>query len=574
MTTQRKTRIPAQLLLLLALIILPALFYTGYEISRLDEEEAQIAALYERQLDAILFSVNQHAWDVSDGWIDALERATEELDLPPRLAQQASVRFAMRLDSATMNSQVLRHGDESVADITRDTGLQTQLRDSLSANTDMLTRLGRLRRSGYRKIEALQLPRPASASLLALVSATDITASGSTASGNPVAYLALCLEPETFIREVLGPKFRDLAGETEFVLTCTEASSGRVVVTTGGAIVTADGAGVTTGDAMDSVTAAPEQSRRLWLFPDFTIGIRLQGQSIEHLAKARSRTSIILFSTVGALLLAGAWLLYRNFRRELQLAEMKTDFVSNVSHELKTPLALIRMYAETLEMGRITDVDARQEYLGIIVKETGRLTQLINNILAFSRIESGRKQYRLARLDLVRAVHEVLGVYRFHLEHEGFRLHVVDGKALPEILADEDAVAEALPEILADEDAVAEALLNLLDNAMKYGGEGKDITVRTGGDAAEVWVEVEDNGIGIPLPLQKKIFEKFYRVSEGLVHTAKGSGLGLALVDHIMRGHNGRVDLRSTPGEGSRFRLVFPAAAREKGELHGTHSDH
>ena len=218
------------------------------------------------------------------------------------------------------------------------------------------------------------------------------------------------------------------------------------------------------------------------------------------------------------------------------------------------------MYAETLEMGRISDADARQEYLGIIVKETERLTQLINNILAFSRIESGRKQYRLTRMDLNYAVREVLGVYRFHLEHEGYRLHVVEG--------------DALPEILADEDAVAEALLNLLDNAMKYGGEGKDITVRTGGSAEEVWVEVEDNGIGIPLPLQKKIFEKFYSVSEGLVHTAKGSGLGLALVDHIMRGHNGRVDLRSTPGEGSRFRLVFPVAAREKGEKHGTHSDH
>lgn len=546
MATQSKTRIPAQLLLLLALILLPALFYTGYELSRLGEEEAQIAALYERQLDAILFSVNQHAWDVSGGWIDALERDADAPALPSRLSQQASVRFAMRLDSTASNPEMLRHADESPADAQRDTDVLVQLRDSIAANADMLARLRRLRSSGYRKIDALQLPRSTSVSLLALISAADETMSGITGSGNPVAYLVLCLEPETFIREVLGPKFRDLAGTAEFVLTCSEASSGRVVVTTGG--------------EMGSETTAPEQSRPLWLFPDFTIGIRLQGQSIEHLAKARSRTSIILFAAVGVLLLAGAWLLYRNFRRELQLADMKTDFVSNVSHELKTPLALIRMYAETLEMGRISDADARQEYLGIIVRETERLTQLINNILAFSRIESGRKQYRLTRMDLTGAVREVLGVYRFHLEHEGYRLHVVE--------------SETLPEILADEDAVAEALLNLLDNAMKYGGEGKDITVRTGSSTEEAWVEVEDNGIGIPLPLQKKIFEKFYRVSEGLVHTAKGSGLGLALVDHIMRGHNGRVDLRSTPGEGSRFRLVFPAAARDIGEKHGTHSDH
>lgn len=578
------TRIPAQLFLLLALIVLPTLTYTGYELYRLDEAEEQITALYERQLDAILFSINQYAWDVSGSWLATLRTGLRDgvsgegvsgASLPDQLAGQSSLRFAAALDGDLRPLRILPGMSGAVPP-----GDLEQLADSLRSHRSGLQRLQRFRRSGYHKIETLLMPKTNATPQLALVSAGDSGSPGD-AAAEQVRFHLVCIDAEDFIRDILGPKFRDLAGEQRFVITCTERRSGRVVIgsgerddpgrTTGttehpNAGRNADtlvdrGKNVDRGKSMDGDTMPAE--RALWLFPDYTVGIRLEGASIEELTRSRSRTSIILFSAVGVLLLAGAWLLYRSFRRELQLADMKTDFVSNVSHELKTPLALIRMYAETLEMGRIADVNTRQEYLSIIVKETERLTRLINNILAFSRIESGRKEYRKAPMDLNRIVANITDVYRFHLEQKGFRVHV--------------ETLDSLPVLEGDEEAVAEAVLNLLDNAMKYSDKHREITVRTGGAQDEAWVEVEDRGIGIPAELQHRIYEKFFRVSEGLVHTAKGSGLGLTLVRHIMDGHRGRVELRSAVGKGSTFRLVFPVSPLSpvspptSGARHGTY---
>lgn len=542
MKMKRKIRIPAQLLLLFALVVLPALFFTAYELTRLDEEEERIATLYARQLDAILFSINQHAWDVCERWMNGLEGDEKSVMSPWRGGNARALRAAF---FSTLSADSIRHRPppEPSTEVLP-SSVQAQVRDSMHTRRGELARLFALRRKGYRKIVAIPLPQADGPSLLLLITAARphpeaVTDAGRDGTGS---FQALCLESETFILDILGPKFRDIAGTEDFVLVCTDRVTGRVILST---------------ELDSSRSAASEQQRPLWMFPDHRVGIRMRGESAAELARARTHTSIILFGAVGALLLAGAWLLYRNFRRELQLAEMRTDFVSNVSHELKTPLSLIRMYAETLEMARVPDPEAQREYLRVIMRESDRLSRLIGNILAFSRIESGRARYRRERLDLGAAVRAVVGIYRVHLEHEGYRLQVEE--------------AEALPDIDADAEAVAEALLNLLDNAMKYSGESRDITVRTGtsdsGTAhSEVWVEVEDRGIGIPADQQKQIFEKFYRVGAGLVHTAKGSGLGLTLVDHIMRAHGGRVDVWSVPAAGSRFRLVFPATTPTHGD--------
>lgn len=544
MMMKRKIRIPAQLLLLLALIVLPALFFTGYELTRLGEEEERVAALYARQLDAILFSVNQHAWDVCERWMDELERVrmSSRIDRPE--GNTRALRFGVVLDS---QGGVLQHiiRPDSSARGTLPPPLRARIRDSIRAHGPALARLSRLRREGYRKIVAIPLPRDIAPSLLLLVTAVAPMerAPGTAGTERTHASLqALALDAEDFIRDILGPKFRDIAGAEDFILVCTDRATGRVILST---------------EPDSSQWTMPEQQRPLWMFPDHRVGIRMRGESAAELARARTTASIVLFSAVGLLLLAGAWLLFRGFQRELRLAAMRSDFVSNVSHELKTPLALIRMYAETLEMERIPDPEAQREYLRVIMRESDRLSRLINNILAFSRIESGRAHYHRERLDLGATVRAVLAIYRVHLEHEGFRLTVEE--------------ADALPMIDADAEAVAEALLNLLDNAMKYSGESREIIVRTGTSDTEttdrdVWVDVEDHGIGIPPDQQKLIFEKFYRVSAGLVHTAKGSGLGLTLVDHIMRAHGGRIDVRSTPGTGSCFRLCFTAAAPLPGD--------
>jgi signal transduction histidine kinase len=273
--------------------------------------------------------------------------------------------------------------------------------------------------------------------------------------------------------------------------------------------------------------------------------LRYRDRSIEQEVRRLAVTKTALIGFIDLILLAGLGLVWANVRRELRLSRLKSDFVANVSHELKTPLALIRLFAETLELGRVPSEEKKRQYHGIINKESRRLTQLINNILDFSRIEAGRKEYRFRRADLGAVVRDVVEAYRFPIEHQGFTLEL--------------DVAEDLPELEIDPEALSQALINLLNNAIKYSPDEKSIRVSARREGERVEVTVADRGIGIPKAEQKRIFEKFYRVESSVVHTTKGSGLGLALVQHIMEAHGGRVDVVSAPGQGSAFTLSLPA---------------
>jgi signal transduction histidine kinase len=231
----------------------------------------------------------------------------------------------------------------------------------------------------------------------------------------------------------------------------------------------------------------------------------------------------------------------------MALARLKSDFVSNVSHELRTPLSLIRLYAETLEMGRLTSPEKYQEYYRIIRKESERLTALINNILDFSRIEAGRKEYDFRETDLRELVHNTLDSYRYQIEQHGFDY--------------EEKIADNVPPLRVDREAMARSLVNLVNNALKYSQDRKFIGVKLYRDNGSVKLEVEDHGIGIPQQEQNKIFEKFYRVGDPLVHNTKGSGLGLSLVRHIVQAHGGEVSVDSAPGQGSKFIIALPVNA-------------
>jgi len=254
-----------------------------------------------------------------------------------------------------------------------------------------------------------------------------------------------------------------------------------------------------------------------------------------------------LLVVLDIMILIGAWFLFRTVRREMQLARMQSDFVSSVSHELRTPLSLIRMFGETLEMGRVQSDEKKQEYYSTIVRETERLTGLVNNVLSFSRMESGQKAYQLTRVNLNSVIKQVLSSYQSQFNYLGFTVQT--------------ELCDSLPDIMADTEALSEALLNVVDNALKYGRDQKWIKVSTANTDRSVYVDVEDHGIGISAEDQPKIFEKFYRVSSGLTHETRGSGLGLTLVRHIMDAHNGEVTVNSRVGEGSTFRLSFPLAA-------------
>ncbi len=279
-------------------------------------------------------------------------------------------------------------------------------------------------------------------------------------------------------------------------------------------------------------------------FEGVKLELRYRDHSIEEEARRLKLARTALIGFIDLMLLAGLGLVWANVRRELRLSRLKSDFVANVSHELKTPLALIRLFAETLELGRVPSEEKARQYHRIINKESRRLTQLINNILDFSRIEAGRKEYRFVRGDVAAVVRDVVEAYRFPIEQQGFSLEL--------------DLADELPELAMDPEALSQALINLINNALKYSPDEKQIRIAARRDGERILVSVTDAGIGIPHAEQKKIFEKFYRAESSLVHTTKGSGLGLALVRHIVEAHGGEVEVESAPGQGSRFTLVLP----------------
>jgi signal transduction histidine kinase len=194
-------------------------------------------------------------------------------------------------------------------------------------------------------------------------------------------------------------------------------------------------------------------------------------------------------------------------------------------------------------MGRLTNREKYHEYYTIIRKESERLTSLINNILDFSRIEAGRKEYDFRETDLRELVHNTLDSYRYQIEQNGF--------SFEEKLDD-------VPPLRVDREALSRSLLNLVNNALKYSQDRKYIGVNLYRENGGVKLEVVDHGIGIPDQEQHKIFEKFYRVGDPLVHNTKGSGLGLSLVRHIVQAHGGQVGVDSTPGRGSKFTISLP----------------
>jgi signal transduction histidine kinase len=292
----------------------------------------------------------------------------------------------------------------------------------------------------------------------------------------------------------------------------------------------------------------PEVTRKLDdVFRGMALGIKFQGTTVEAIGRRWVMQSFLILGVLSLLMIGGLVLTYRSVSKEMALAHLKSDFVSNVSHELRTPLALIRLYAETLELGRITTQEKKEEYYRIIRKESERLTSLINNILDFSRIEAGRKEYDFRETDIAELVRNTLDAYRYQIEQQGF--------------AFEQHIDSSIPAVRVDREAIARALVNLVNNALKYSANEKFIGVKLYRADDKLKLEVVDRGIGITRREQSKIFEKFYRTGDPLVHNTKGSGLGLSLVRHITKAHGGEVEVESTPGKGSKFVLSLPLVA-------------
>jgi signal transduction histidine kinase len=323
-----------------------------------------------------------------------------------------------------------------------------------------------------------------------------------------------------------------------------------VIVVRAGAVTAAGPEPTAEGAALSGAHLVSGSDEGEWLgarFPGMKVSVPPVESSRAQLYLQRAFYVSVL-TIVLSMTMFGGYLLWRDVDREMRIAALRSQFVSSVSHELKTPLTAIRMFAETLQLDRV-DARTRVEYLDTIVNETERLTRLLNNVLDFSKIEEGRKAYRREATSLAAVVRIAARAMAYPLEQHGFDLRV--------------DVDDSLPPVDVDADALEQAILNLLTNAMKYSGNGRAIELRLEREASHAVISVRDEGIGIPLADQARIFEKFYRISTPENQRIPGTGLGLTLVEHIVKAHDGSIRVDSAPGRGSVFSILLPLGADE-----------
>ena len=254
-----------------------------------------------------------------------------------------------------------------------------------------------------------------------------------------------------------------------------------------------------------------------------------------------------IFALAVSVVLGGLMIL-RDAGREVQVARLRSEFVANVSHELRTPLTSIRMYAETLLLGRYRSDEQRQDYLTTLLHESQRLSRLVDNVLDFARLERGDRTYQRQPCDLGAVARAALETFGGVFATEDFEV--------------EEAIAAELPPVLADQEAVEGAVANILGNAVKYSSEHKTIRLAVEQRGAEVVVEVADRGIGLPTGEEERIFEQFHRGANAA--STAGTGLGLSLVKSVVEAHGGRVEAANRTDGGSVFRLYFPVHDEDK----------
>ena len=503
-------------LIFIVIILLPILIFAFHALITLNQTEREIEEIYKNQLESILFSVNQYSDDIVRSWSVKIQSAVDESNgnnnvistkLEKIFQDNSSIKYVIISDSAFKSNILLK---ESTIEFDN-----YSVVPALKKIKQNISKLYKLKANQFVKIEPVKINSEENIQLLLFI-----------LDDNRICGIAI--DPANFVNINLLSQIHSIA-RNEFIVSVDDSAGSKNIYST------------------EEVNYKDiKEKKNLWLIPQYSLGIISKEKTIEGLVKARTNTTIYFIIHLGVLMVIVAWFGYRNIRREVNLAQIKSDFVSNVSHELRTPLSLISMFSETLSMGRVKSVKKRNEYYNIIHNETERLSKIVNKILSFSKIESGKWKYNFKKLDLNAIIQDIYGNYKFHLEQKEFEFNFIP--TLDQLI------------INADPEAVSEAVINLIDNAVKYCSDRKKIVLRTGLEKAQTFVEIEDSGIGISAADQKKIFEKFYRVSSENVHNTKGTGLGLTLVKHIVEAHNGKIELTSEPGKGSTFRIYFPVS--------------
>ena len=502
---------------ILLVLVVPVVGYGVFQLNSLTADERELATIYKRQLESVLFSVNQTVQDKSDeifttvldsdGW-------SEWDKITKALAEYPFFRAFYKYNLGTGENEMFALNGEFFSE-----SFNQVAQDLITEQNSTVERLVRYLTDGnFQKVQSFpnfKVYNKEELDYLFFVTAI-----------NDQFFLNIYFfNAQIFIEENLAPKFQELA-QGDFIITCRRKEDGWTVYSTS-----------------DDISSQIE-SESLDLLPRFEVGIAREGGTVEEAVNKRLYQNLVALALLMLVLVIGVWLVFRNIRREMELAQKKADFVSNVSHEIRTPLALINMFAETLLMGRVRTEEKKHEYYEIITKEVSRLTNMINRILSFSKMEADKREYKLKTVSLSSIVKDVHNTYSYHLENNGFT-HALDCTTKELV-------------IQADQEALVEVMVNLIDNAMKYSPDQKHVSIKCGEEIGMAFVEVSDKGMGIAKNQIDKLFEKFYRVPTGDVHDTKGSGLGLTLVKHIIEAHHGKIEVKSKLGEGSAFRIFFP----------------
>lgn len=299
----------------------------------------------------------------------------------------------------------------------------------------------------------------------------------------------------------------------------------------------------------DAAGAGPDSHTGLLKYPQETglpwaVSVASAGPGLETGFSVRRRNLVVGGLTlVFAVIVGAGYFVFRAVNRELGLARLQSDFVSAVSHEFRTPLTAMCHLTELLEEGKTPD-DRLRLYYHALGKESRRLKSMVESLLDFARMEAGRQVYRMEYVDLAGLVKEVVEEFREQTSADGRRIAL-------------ETPAGACS-AHADREAIGRAVWNLLDNAVKYSPDASAVHVKVRGEGLEIAIAVEDQGPGISREEQQSIFRKFTRGAASRTSNVKGTGIGLAMVDHIVKGHGGRVRLESEPGRGSVFTIFMP----------------
>ncbi|MBI9072186.1 MAG: HAMP domain-containing histidine kinase [Melioribacteraceae bacterium] len=500
------------------LIALPLIIILFMQFNSLNENERFIEEAYNEQLETIIFSINQYSQDILKDW----QRDINSIILYSDLEKSDK---EIRIKNLFQNNKPIKAifiiGKENISLHVND----EKERDSISAIIDGLkptidskkNYLSKYLDLGYNRIEPLFSND--NSSFLSLIFLVPNNNGETNIHG-------MIIDSRNFITETLAPKIQEVI-KGKFISQIEDIRDSSLVYT----------------NEPELEKIKMTNKKTLWLIPFYNLGISLKGETISNLVADRlSYNYIILVFTLIIIFIAAGFVFY-NIKKEMKLAQLKSDFVSNVSHELKTPLALISMFSETLEMDRIKSEEKKKEYYSIIHKETNRLSRIVSSILNFSKMEAGKRIYKVSENNLNEIIQLVIDTYEFHLTNKGFKCKFDK---------------HDLDSTMFDGEAISEAVINLIDNAIKYSLDKKEIVISTGQDKDYIYFQVEDFGIGISNDERTKIFDKFFRATSGNVHNTKGTGLGLSIVKNIVDSHSGKIELKSEVGKGSVFKISLP----------------